>query len=281
MRSGGQIAVRTSSTQKELSTLLAWLADANGSLGRLPAATAIRREQIALLRRIIASGNSDVTFREHLIPAHQALGILLFLQGQTDRGVEQLHLAVGEADSLLPVEPDNANWLGLSAQARLQLAATLFDANRKTEAAAEARTGCLQTRQVLARDPSAAWRSLRTNCFSIWSRLALADGDQAGALGLAMRALASAQSEKSADTVRDRFSIAAAYRLIGDARRRAGQTDLARQAWDAGLAHLPTNVAERPREMNERVQLLRRLERTEEARPQIERLAAIGYRNAS
>ena len=74
--------------QKEMSTVLAWLADAQRSLGRLDAAIEVRERQISLLNSALASGATDVQFRQELIPAHQALGILLTSRGQPERGVD-------------------------------------------------------------------------------------------------------------------------------------------------------------------------------------------------
>ncbi|MFN2383742.1 MAG: hypothetical protein ABR559_05695, partial [Gemmatimonadota bacterium] len=48
----------------------------------------------------------------------------------------------------------------------------------------------------------------------------LESGANAEALTLAQGALASARAQRSADPISDRYSIAAAYRLIGDVRRR-------------------------------------------------------------
>ncbi len=280
MKSSASIDSSNTDYQKELSTLFAWLADAHSAQGHLATAIGVREQQLAFLRRLIAGGRSDVVFRQELIPAHQALGILFTSQGQSERGIEQLRRAVAEADRLIPVEPDNAYWRGLGAKAQLELAKTLLALNRTADAAAVARAGCDDTRRVLSRDSSATWRSLQTACFSVRSRLAMATGANADAGRLAAQALASARTERSADPIKDRYKIAAEHLLLGDVRRRMGDADGARTTWTAGLAQLPRNVTERPVEMKERAELLRRLERPDEARPIVERLAAIGYKPA-
>jgi hypothetical protein len=96
-----------------------------------------------------------------------------------------------------------------------------------------------------------------------------------------VRALASARTESNEDPVTDRYHIAASSRLLGDIRRRAGDERGAMAAWSAGLAQLPPNVAERPSEMEEHAQLLRRLGRGDEARPLADRLAAMGFKNVT
>ena len=55
----------------------------------------------------------------------------------------------------------------------------------------------------------------------------------------------------------------------------------AKTAWSAGLGQLPPNAVERPVEMNERAELLRRLDRIDEMRPLAERLKAMGYKSVT
>ena len=78
----------------------------------------------------------------------------------------------------------------------------------------------------------------------------------------------------------DSYTVAAAYRLVGDVRKRSGNGEAAREAWSAGYAQLPQNVTESPMEMNERAELLRRLGRTAEADPVVARLRVIGFKAA-
>jgi len=66
-------------------------------------------------------------------------------------------------------------------------------------------------------------------------------------------------------------------RLLGDARKSAGDAVGAVVIWNNALAALPANVSERPGETNERLQLLKRLGRPEQARPLAEKLARMGY----
>jgi tetratricopeptide (TPR) repeat protein len=265
--------------QKELSNVLAWLADAERAQGRLKIATALRERQISFLNRLISNEKTNVEFRQQLIPAHQALGILLISTGEIERGIDQLRKGVAVADRLMPVEPDNVLWKGLAAQAKLELAGALLLLNRTEEAADQARSGCDLAGFVQGRDPAPTWRHLRTTCFTVRSRLALQVGTTNDALRFAEAALASARTERSEDSMKDRYSIAAAYRLVGDVRKRMGDAEAARKAWIAGLAQLPRNVAERSSELNGRIELLRRLNRTDETRPLAARLEAMGYRS--
>lgn len=261
-----------------LSTALAWAADAERDLGRLEAAIRLRERQIARLRGLLANGNSNVAIRRQLIPAHQGLGILYVDIGMTDRGIEQFRLALAEADRLIPIEPENVLWKGLAAQARLQLAQTLLALGRTAEAATESRLGCRVAGQVHDRDQGKSWRHLQTNCLTLRSKLALQSGAADEALGLAELALASARAERSEDPTRVRYRIAAAYRQIGDIRRHMGERRAATAAWAAGLSQLPSNVPERPAEMHERGEILKRLDRGAEATTIDLKLAKIGFR---
>lgn len=259
------------------STALAWAADAQRDLGHLETASELRARQIAFLRGQLTDGNTNVAFRKELIPAHQGLGILLASRGQAEQAIEQLRAGLAEADRLIPVEPENIQWKGLAAQARLELARTLLSLGRTTEAATEAQAGCGLAAQVGDHNPGGSWRHLRTDCLGLRSRLALQSGAIAEARRLSQQALASVKNERRPDPITIRYRIAAAYRQVGDVRRRMGDVDAARAAWSAALASLPRDTAERPAEMHERAEILKRLGRVAEARAVASQLAAIGF----
>ena len=111
------------------------------------------------------------------------------------------------------------------------------------------------------------------------SRMAATSGDNSGAEAFARRAVASAQSERSGDPILDRYRVAAAYRLLGDACRRGGDRNRGKRRLEGRAPDLPVGVTERPMEMYERASLLERVDRAGEARPLFSRLAAIGYRS--
>jgi hypothetical protein len=67
----------------------------------------------------------------------------------------------------------------------------------------------------------------------------------------------------------------------GDVFHRGGDSARAAGAWSAGLGLLPAGVTEQPWETYEREQLLRRLNRNDEARPLSEKLRAMAYRSTS
>lgn len=281
MGSGVSVDTGNAAYEKEYSTLLAWLADGYAAQGMFDRAIETREKQLSFLRRRVSGEQSNVVFRLHLIPAHLGLANLFLSKGLIDRGIEQLNLSVAESERLLPIEPDNAFWIGFAARSRLHFAKTLLTVGRTADATVQAQIGCDQARRVRARNPGSVESGLQTDCFSVRAHLAMANGDLASAMRLAEQALASARTERSTDSIKDRYRIAAGQRLVGDVRRRAGDPLGARTAWSAGLAELPSNVTERPVEMNEHAELLRRLDRTREARPLIERLRTMGYQTES
>ena len=265
--------------QKELGTVLSWVAQSQWALGRLDSAIALRQKQVSYVRGRLENG-SNVLLRQQLIPAHQALGLLFTSRGEVERGNEQLRLALAEANRLISVERGISTWKGSAANVRLELARNLMALGQHGEAAREISAACATVAALRARDSGVArWRTLQTMCLDRRSRLALALGQTAPALTLAERALAAARLENSGDPVTDRYRLAAQARLLGDIREQSGDEAGARAAWSAGVAQLPPNVTDRPWEMNERAELLRRLGRIDDARRLAERLAAMGYRN--
>jgi tetratricopeptide (TPR) repeat protein len=263
--------------QTSLANLLGWTADAERDRGFPDQAIQIRQRQIEFLQQLTAGYPANVDFRVRQIPAHEGLGILLSSTRGPESGLEQLRLAVAEADHLIPIEPENSYWKGLAAQAQLDLAGTLLELGQVAEARTFASGGCDLAAQVLSRDPGPAWRHLRTTCLMIRSELASKAGSNPEATALAQQALAAARNESSSDPIADRYAIADAYRLIGDIRQRLGDTRAAETAWAAALAQLPPNVTERPSEMHQRAGLLQRLGRGGEARALTESLKKMGY----
>jgi tetratricopeptide (TPR) repeat protein len=263
--------------QDARSQALAWVADTERAQGHFDQAIALRERQAALLDGLVRN-NSNVAFREASIPAHQALGILYASRGQFDHALPQLQAAVDLAGQLIPVEPENDVWKRLAASARLELGKALLAAGKPRDAAQQIRGGCA----LVAAATSAArtaWRALQTQCFSRQAVLALASDSHADALRFASQAVSSARLEHGGDPISNHYRVAAAYRLLGNARSDSGDPQGAREAWTTGLSLLPENIKEKPQEMYEHAELLRRLGRADEARPIEARLTAIGYRS--
>nr|NUR37854.1 TIR domain-containing protein [Sphingomonas sp.] len=266
--------------QKEFATVLAWMADAARAQGQLDGAITARGRQIATLNKLlISTGGSDIQAR--LIVAHQGLGVVLADRGKWEDAIREMQAAVDLAETLIPVEPRNANWKSLAASARLELARILLSLGRRDEAARETTAGCALAASLPTTFKISPTARLHTNCATLLSGLALASGSVDEASDYAQKALVSAQNLHSEDPITDRYRIAAAYRLFGDAKKRGGDSKAAAAAWGAGLAVLPLKVAEKPWEMAERAELLQRLGRTGEGAALTVRLKAAGYQSVN
>ena len=265
--------------QNELGNMLAWLADARNNEGRYDLAIKARERQIDLLQKRLASGQSDVNLEQQLVIAHRALGRALTDTGQPRRAAAQLRNGIRKAQILIAGEPENATWRGTAAGLYLDLAENLLAVGQVRSAQQEAQAGCALVESL--RNQKAAittWHTSQTTCYTLEARFALTEAALPQALASARKALYSARLERSLDPIRDRYSVASAYRLIGDIQNRIGNERAAQEAWIAGLAQLPKNVRERPREMGDRASLLERLERRAEAQPLLEKLREQGFR---
>jgi tetratricopeptide (TPR) repeat protein len=263
--------------QNEFANALGWVADAQRAQGNLDSAIAVRNRLNAFLNEL-ADKSADSFVREKLVWAHQGLGLLLSEKGQSDRGLQELHAAVDEAEDLIQVEPRNAGWKSNAAAAHFYLATTLLSLARNDEAAQQTDRGCALTGALPTTFAISARSKMQTTCAMLRSRLALGRGDSRLAAKFAQDALASARSGHSQDPTEDRHVVALTYLILGDVRRQAKDPEGASTAWNAGLSEIPTNVAERPWEMSTRAQLLKRLGRPAEAAPMDAHLAAIGYK---
>jgi eukaryotic-like serine/threonine-protein kinase len=258
--------------QKEFATMLAWVADVQRSQGRLDGAIATRQRQVSFLSGLLEKV-SDADVRARLIVAHQGLGVALFERGQSARALQEFRSAINQADYLGPIEPLNAQWKKTAASVRIWFAMALLALGERDQAQQQT-AGALHLTATL---PAGG----RSNSLAtmVQARLALSSRATPQAISLARQALAYAQSEHGEDPFNDRFKIAVAYGLLGDAQQSASDRAGARASWTAALNQLPKNVADRPIESSERLQLLNRLGRVDEAARIAARLEAIGYRS--
>ena len=265
--------------QKALLESLAWLADAQAGEGLLDESIGKRERQVSLVEDLRHRYPNDVEYRQKAIPAHRALGRLLISRGETESGLQHLRAAVTTGEELIPTEPDNMTWPELTAGAQLDLARALLLVGPVEEAAVQTRAACDLADRVGARDTSnVGRRSLQIDCLSLRARVALETGARDEALGLAQRALASAQANHSGNAADDRLAVATADKLIGDIQSRSGNRAAAESAWQSALAAWPSGISETPRQTAIRASILAALGRTAEAKPLTDRLNAIGYR---
>jgi tetratricopeptide (TPR) repeat protein len=264
--------------QQNLAETLAWLADAEFASGHLDTAINVRQRHIAVLSRLISAPNSNVRYRQRLIPAEEALGRLYLMRGQSDLALQHLRAGVSAAEQLLPVEPGNTLWLNYAMSVRFALADALM--GTKQDGAAETEAGCAIAQRLFARDSRyAQWRLGMQICWTNRARLALA----ANRTDEALRNARQAVSTGMPNTTRSMDGPAPAARaqlVLGDIQKSLGDSAAAAAAWQAGLAALPNGSSERPNELALHAAILQRLGRAAEAQPLIQRLRAMGYRAA-
>ena len=261
--------------QKELATLWAWVADVQRAQGNFDGAVDARRRQISLLEQLLTI-EADSNARSRLISAHEGLANILADKGDEQGAIGEFRSALNQAEDLIPIEPHNAQWTSMAADARMWLALTLFSTGQRDEATQQTDAACVLAAGLPAAFNAAKAR-LGTTCSMMRARLALAGGATDRALIFAQQALASAKTQHSEDAISDRYLVANVYSLLGDIRGRAGDSAAAATEWSGGLSALPQNVAERPFEMNSRLGLLRRLGRAQDAAPLAAHLSSIGY----
>jgi tetratricopeptide (TPR) repeat protein len=265
--------------QKALTESEAWLADGLASQGQLTEAAAMREQHAALLNRLLTQ-TGDVEYRQKLVTAERNLGNLYAWRGDTEKALEHLRAAVAHSDALMTLEPTNSRWRGFSARARLNLADVLLTTGQKDVATTETAAACMASARLVAADAKVqAWRAIVRECWDMRARIAAASGNAAQASAFAERAVTTAKTVQSTDPIEDKFELAQTFRVLGDARKSLGDMAGAAAAWQAALAALPPDVAEKPNEMAERAMLLQRVGQSEAARQRTARLNAMGYRN--
>jgi tetratricopeptide (TPR) repeat protein len=264
--------------RKSVAESLAWLADARRALGQYDAAIAARQRDVALLEALYARTN-DVDYRQRLMPARRALGGLYEDRGDLPAAIGQYRQAIADSDALTAIEPDNAQWLEYGYQARLDLANALLASKQPGPAAAQTNLVCQTVRGLLNRDSTnPVLRKGLVSCVMTKARLALSSAAKDDAAKLADQAVSTAGSIKTGDKVADGFFLAAAYRLRGDIARGLGDPNAARGFWTNALSAIPPGAPEQPYEISDRMKVLARLGRAQEAGALASKLQLMGYR---
>lgn len=263
--------------QKQRSSALAWLADARENSGQLEEALANRERQLALLKQMWAAHPGDVWIKREELATRRALTRLFVSRGQMRQAFEQASLNSTVLAFLMKTEPNNTEWIQTGADASLDQAELQLAAGRTAEALAAERTGCAAADKLAERDPTVAkWRtSLQLKCTIVKTRIALHDGDAAGAQAQARQLLALTRAEPN--PVRRALSTAIANFLLGVSLQAAGQTEAARGALQAAVDAWPKDIEETPQDLARKALLFDLAGR--DSGPIRKRLAAMGYRN--
>jgi tetratricopeptide (TPR) repeat protein len=262
---------------KSVADSLAWLSDAEFAEGHIGDATGHRARQVALLQHL-AKSTGDVRDREGLVIAQESLGRLLGVSGNIPAALEQLAAAVSGADAVVPTEPTNRGWTRDAAAAKLAYAEFLFASGKKAEASVQADSASSLANRLVATDRSAVdFQVTLRNCLLMQAQIALSAHNYAAAGAFANRALTVARSIHSPDAGDDRFQAIRAQRLVGDVEQATGNLAAAQDSWRNAEQQLPSNGAERPRDMVQRMILLQRLHHDSQAQQIADNLRAMGY----
>ena len=265
---------------KLLSEALAYHAEALEKSGRLDSAIQQRTRQLNLLTPYLAQERPDAQLQQKAMIVNMALAWMRFVHGENKVALDHAAAAVAIGRRLVELEPDNADWLGRSANTQLSQAQMLQRSGKTAEAKAATDEGCSKISQLIARDPTvAAWRDFNRICLALRAESAIISGSKDEALFLARQALDAVRSDK-ARRAKNRFALGQAHKLVGDILWRSGDRVGAAAAWRAGLAAWPKGIAETPRQMAERGEMLRGIGQRAEGLRIASQLAAMGYRQS-
>jgi tetratricopeptide (TPR) repeat protein len=266
--------------QDLLQESLAFHADALDRAGKLDLAIQQRQRQLAVLAPHLAQSRPDAEFRRAGMIANTALSLLRFKRGDTSEALDRAAAAVELGRQLVELEPSNANWMGQHSRAYLNQALLLLRAGKTGEARSATEAGCGLINRLTARDPSVAgWRVDGRNCLRLRAELAAINGSPSESDYLANQVLADVRAEGS-NSVRERFAVSQAHKLVGDVMWRTGNRTGAIAAWKAGLASWPKGIAETPTQLAERGEMLRGIGQRAEGMRIASQLAAMGYRQS-
>ena len=268
--------------QDQLSEALAWLSQAQESVGTLNEAIALRERQLELMERISGPAGPDAPLKKKIVVAHQALGRLFAAHGETRQSLTHLHSAIALNDELMRTEPNNTEWARNGAFGHLELGELELALGQTSQAGTRIRAGCSIVDDLVRRDPTVVeWRSrLRAECLRLRAWHALVGGATAEGQALARQLLRLARSDaasrKSPDT---QFALASAEYFMGEAALAAGDAAAARQSWERALAAWPSGAEMTPKHLARRMMILKRLGRAKEAEAAQARLDEMGFRH--
>jgi tetratricopeptide (TPR) repeat protein/predicted Ser/Thr protein kinase len=273
---------RNDDTQAEIAATLAFVSNDLERQGDLAAALAERRAHLAIHERLAARQPADPSRKQDLATARGFVATLLVPLGRWDEARELYQQGLADLATLSREDPENTilrRWL---AALQSGLGALAVAEGRPAEALGP----LAQARQILeplvAKDPTSSdWRLQLGICRSR-TAAALETLDPARARSEARAALAILAPLLAQPDEPTRGLIAEAEVLHGRTAAALGAPDEARTAWERAL----TLLAPCPRPLTHwkvlspLAQALLALDRVPEARPAVERLWKMGYRNA-
>jgi tetratricopeptide (TPR) repeat protein len=267
--------------QTEVAATLAWVSNSLEQQGDLAGALVLRREHLAIQEHLASLDPRNPVYRQDLAVAQGFLAGLLAVTGDRPaaRGLYTKGLAIiGDLAGNDPANTALQRWLAAFHSALGALA----QADGDPEAAlASLRTTRRILEPLVAKDPTNTdWQGMLASCHSRTAAV-LAARDSEGARTEARTALALLSPRLREDPDLGTRALAAETELtLGRIEAARGDRPAARDAWEQALGAL----APCPRPLTfwkvlaPSTQALLALGRTDEARPAMERLRAMGYR---
>lgn len=234
---------------------LAWLADSRAAQGKLEQAAADRQRQLGMIEMLLQRRQGDVGLKRESIAAHQSLTLLFAGQGRLNEARDHSSRAVATAAELIAIEPTSANWQEFAAESLIHQANVALQSGRRAEAASAISQSCGISEALVRKDPTVSeWRALRRECHLGQARLASTASEKAI---LALRAVDAAKRVGGKDKTADRFALARAYRIFGEAKASEGRRSEAKAAWSQAAQIIGRQGNERPAELSERMKIAR------------------------
>jgi serine/threonine protein kinase len=266
----------------EEANALGWIAKSREAQGDLAGALAAQRDKLGVLSRLPAA-STDRHAQRLMAHALYEQGRLHLMMGQIAPALAAAQEAMAGFESLLAIDPKNADWQIQANLARLSLAEARW-AQGDRAAAREALQEAEDEGARLASPGGSARATWRLALQGAALRLRLAISDQWPGAGSALQAyLDEIRHAEAGGLVADaaQSRLAAAVQLgLGDLRHREGAREAARAAWQAAAARV--RQAANQGDLAARVllaQALWRLGDSTEARALAQRVTASAYRH--
>ncbi len=268
--------------QAEIAATLAFVSNGLERQGELAAALSERRAHLAILERLAARRPGDPQRRQDLATARGFVATLLVPLGQRDEARRLFQQGLGELSTLAAQDPDNAGLQRWLAAVQSGLGALALAEGHPAAALELLGAARRALEPLVAKDPqNPDWRLQlglcrgRTAAALASLDLARARGEARAALGVLSPLLTGKPDENT------RGLVAEAEVTRGRIEASLGDRAQARAVWERALALLAPCA--RPlthwKLLSPYAQALLELDRPAEARPAVERLRAIGYRN--
>ena len=253
--------------------------------GRLDQAIAEFREEVRLKAALVASDTTNTSWRARLATGHNYLGQALQTVGDLDGAMPHYQEAVRLWSGLVARDTTNARWRQ-NLMMNHQRVASVLEAHQDLDGALERLRSIEQVRRdLVAADPTdPAWKRDEAETYIASADVLRRLGRTADASARAGSALAIlddliASSPDDADLLHLR---SAAYNVAGLIRMGGGDAASAREAWAESVRTIqPLAEGSRdPRYVTVWARALLYLDRVDEARPLLERLEELGYRES-